>query len=152
VTAGAEVAIKFNSTGAGGIVMKTVNGFEVDLAGSGDWVAYVMDRVENANTVVIKAQPTPNHTVAAGTAADQVPVSAAPQLVAPQGVGGKGNGSGNGSGSSAPRHGGNTGTEANTVGPRVRYLWSAIPCTQPRGKIGSCAVYAKEEGLPAVVV
>jgi hypothetical protein len=75
-----------------------------------------------------------------------VPVSPAPQRVASQGVGGKG--IGNSRGSSA-RHSGNSGTEANPVGPRVRYLWSAIPCTQPRGKIGSCAVYAKEEGLPA---
>ena len=32
---------------------------------------------------------------------------------------------------------------------QVRYLWSGIPCTQHNATIGSCAVYAKAEGLPA---
>eukprot|EP00040_Diaphanoeca_grandis_P014171 m.71704 g.71704 ORF g.71704 m.71704 type:complete len:647 (-) comp24383_c0_seq2:239-2179(-) len=31
----------------------------------------------------------------------------------------------------------------------VRYLWSDIPCTHPRGETGKCSIYSRLEGLPA---
>ena len=102
------VKVTFRSTGAGGVTVQTSNGFELDMDGSGTWVA------------------APITTIIADGASMLIQVPTHATAVAGAGAG-----------------------AAGGTGARVRYLWNNIPCVQHNNTIGSCAVYAKAEGLPA---